>query len=119
MKETMKREQRDVYLNLTRELDGGCLCSFCKYALWSGGCDDAEVECNHSIESVWEDKEFPYPGMDCWGFRPKYSLPVIADIVGIIIGNHWESWSYWEDCNEIRVGGFPARKELQHSEVSK
>lgn len=34
------------------------------------------------------------PDVDCWGFRPAYSINDIADIVGIIIQNEWTRWGW-------------------------
>ena len=80
----MKKEQRQIYLDLTRLTCGYGLCNFCKHAEWSGySCCEADLNCTHPLyyrfdgksilsfdhaSEVWgEDK-------DCWGFSPSRSV---------------------------------------------
>lgn len=100
----MKKHQRHVYLELTKEIEWN-LCAFCKYAEFSSLCD-GDVNCKHDF---WEisDQDYIYPGQDCWGFRPDMPISDIADIVGIIISHNWdpERTSFSRDKEIIEVYG--------------
>lgn len=37
------------------------------------------------------------PGSDCWGYSPNIPIRDIADIVGIILVNGNDEWSYTTD----------------------
>ncbi len=93
----MKREARAVYVALANEVDAQ-LCCFCKShdAIMCG-----DVGCSHPLP-VSDDEV--YPGDDCWGFRPKVKVPDLADIVGIVLSNGWQSWRY-ELGDPIKVSG--------------
>lgn len=118
----MKREQREIYLVLANELDSP-MCTFCKYSKWEGSpcTDDAYCECQHKL-----DKEFDlfmggdskWPGDDCWGFRPAAHLNDIADVVGLILSEHFTNWS-WEktDSGTILVYGRPLQTPGQKEGV--
>lgn len=99
----MKRAQRAVYLELTKEIDWQ-LCSFCIFAE-SNGCG-AGLECTHPLleRLPVADCEL-YPGEDCWGFRPSLSVSLVADIIGIILEQGWEEASWWEDEGVLKVAG--------------
>ena len=99
----MKASRREVYRELLKEVDGGILCSFCRYSQWEGECKEAYCECQHPLEAITDKEEELYPGGDCWGFRPHVSLQDIADIVGIILVGHSQQWSWWIDNGQIYV----------------
>ena len=99
----MKREQREVYITLSDEINF-TLCSFCKYE--AGGCGVSE--CKHPLAYRFEDSWGYYgmePGDDCWGFRPKFSVEDCADIVGIALQNKWCVLSWWEEDKRLLVAG--------------
>jgi len=114
----MKREQRQIYLELG-DIIGGGLDSFCKYAVHcSNGsiCDEGETwldECKHPLkykfgfDSGFFDDTCECPMTDCWGFKPKYTVSDIADIVGIILANDWGSYGWQENNGQIEVYGLP------------
>ena len=84
----MKREQRQAYLLLADvELPDGSsaiLCSFCRYAEWSGGCKDAESQCRHPLAdklALVIAEEQAVEGSDCWAFRPRMSQDVAISMV--------------------------------------
>lgn len=86
----MNSEQRLVLqklVNLPNKYVSG-LCCWCRYALWSGSCDDAELECEHPLPVIsdcdchsWD----VWQGGDCWGFRPRYKYNDIVDAMGLVI----------------------------------
>lgn len=84
----MKKANRLPYLILTKvelpDMELVALCCFCKYARWSGFCDDADIECTHRLSAV-NDRCFDMAekGGDCWGFRPLYHREDCVDMVGI------------------------------------
>ena len=103
----MKKQQREVYLELSKEVDA-VLCSFCKYSRWDGGCEEASCDCQHPLEDYFSHSYGYYglePGCDCWGFRPVVRLADIADIVGIILGNGFREWSWDLTGDQIYVYG--------------
>ena len=92
----MNVTQRAPWLALTRvqlpkPFDGNMgLCHFCKYANWIGSCQEPDLDCKHPLEAIaegdWGDHPFNvWTGSDCWGFRPKKSIEVSADIVGLFL----------------------------------
>ena len=93
----MKAEQRAIYFELTNEI-GFELCAFCRHsATYGSACDCIETECHHPIENVPGHDEYLAPGDDCWGFRPKYTVSFIADLVGVVLSKGWASASWWKN----------------------
>jgi len=46
------------------------------------------------------------PGVDCWGYRPHLPLKDIVDIIGVILSEGFENWSYQIiDDDNIKVFG--------------
>ena len=96
----MNKQQRSVYVTLAKEIDT-CLCTWCKFN--SGGCE--EQECDHPLserlESAYHREYYGIePGADCWGFRPWASVPLAADITGIVLAQGFESWVYFREDSE-------------------
>ena len=96
----MKKEQRLVYLELSDEAHT-TLCAFCKFS--GGGDCESWDGCNHPLNkedyktlsnhgNYWDSD--PEPGEDCWGFRPKYPVDIVADIVGIVLAYKFGEWFY-------------------------
>ena len=82
------REKKLGYLALADvECSGGfvSLCPFCLFAEQEGDWCDASLECNHPLPVLSEREDWgPWrEGEDCWGFRPRMSVEVAADLVGI------------------------------------
>lgn len=113
----MKKHQREIYLVLAEEVNCG-IAPFCKYSSCEGSgsiCDGGECYhvCEHPLSVINEqegDHGIPCeePGVDCWGFRPDYSLQDIADIVGIILVKGWTRWGWnipTKDNPQIEVYG--------------
>jgi len=98
----MKKEQREVYLSLTKVSPGWQLCSFCKYGWGCGSfCSgEGEIECHHPLTDYYGfsgcDRELE-PGEDCWGFRPNYPVEEIADIVGIMLSEGWQAAGWYRN----------------------
>jgi len=93
----MKKEQRQVYIELSDEINAG-LCTFCRYADWvADGCCEGYAECSHPLDSLSSqarfEEEMP-PGTDCWGFSPHLSVSLAADMVGAVIAAGWNEWAY-------------------------
>jgi hypothetical protein len=104
----LKREQREIYWELADEICSP-VCCFCKYAEFSGPCEDGDIECKHPIRKVrdWESDRAMQLG-DCWAYRPHYKLADIADIVGIIISHSWDFATWHEEDGVLKVFGRPA-----------
>jgi hypothetical protein len=84
LKKRLNKEEREPYLVIGRVSALG-LCNFCHFASFTGGCDDADFECNHPLPIIYEG-DHPgevWCGADCWGFRPKYDLQTVGVIAGI------------------------------------
>ena len=82
----MKYEKRAIYKTLIEiPKDGYGLCNICKYGLFSGDCEDGDIDCHCGIESVEENADDVWQGNDCFAFRPRYSLDDITDMVGIFL----------------------------------
>jgi len=82
----MDKKQREIYkqlIELPQEQYG--LCGICRFAVWSGCCEDVDLDCHCGIESVEEEAGNVWGGDDCWAFRPKYGLEDTADMVGILL----------------------------------
>ncbi len=111
----MKKEQREVYHVLAAEVDAG-LGAFCKYLRGSGSCCDGGLECIHPLEYVvphFDDCECECPGTDCWGFRSKFTMADIADIVGVVLSEGYLDWMYRVDANgQILVSGEKKREPV-------
>jgi len=91
----MKGQQRVVYLELCDEVNAQ-LCAFCKYGNSMGwGCDESYYECRHPIRGIRYEEDVPDPGGDCWAFSPELPLAVIADIVGVVVSQHWTQWEFF------------------------
>jgi hypothetical protein len=61
------------------------LCHFCRYAIWLGCCEAAELECTHPLQKMYGgpwDPEDVWQGDDCWGFRPRVSVDILAEWIG-------------------------------------
>ena len=89
----MKKDKRLVYLELTKEIEWN-LCPVCRYNIFRGSvCCDGYQECHHPLEVITDmmDDSGLEPGGDCWGFRNKYPLSDIADLVGIILSHNLDS----------------------------
>lgn len=97
----MKKAEREAYL-LLNSLQGDiwkarvecdpCLCLWCRLAEWSGGCEDARLDCRHGIEIVAERHEDVWQGDDCWGFRPNVAREDAVDACGIMLTGHYVNW---------------------------
>jgi hypothetical protein len=115
----MKSTQREVFIEVACEIDGS-LCSFCKYAEWSGSCCDNECECGHPIaEKVIQHTRYETsfemttcPGEDCWGFKPAYPISDVADIVGLVLSEGFTDWSYQYSNKRGRVVVYGRKPEL-------
>lgn len=111
----MNREHRQPYRDVLALLQGATLCTFCRFGQGVGWGDSpcqggGWTECQHPIASVaWEliHEDMLEPGADCWGYRPKFPMAVIADIVGMILGGGFISWGFthFPDTGKIIVGG--------------
>ena len=103
----MKLAERDIYFKLIRlpdnEEGGYGLCNICRYALWSGCCDDADLECHCGIEKVEENSCDVWSGSDCWAFRPRWTLEDITDMVGIMLQGKHPDMSPCKDLMPERV----------------
>lgn len=116
MENALNREQRRPYLEVIGLIDGGTLCTICRFSDYVGGgsspcMGEGWCECKHRVtELSWQhihEENLP-PGSDCWGFRPGFPMPVIADIVGMILAGGWEHWgiTYFPNDGRIVVGGW-------------
>ena len=97
VRQEMKKEQRQIYIELGTEIDAS-LCTFCKYANFvNDGCCEGYAECEHPIENLSYqarcDEDLP-PDTDCWGFNPSLSVSLVADIVGAVLATGWDEWAY-------------------------
>lgn len=91
----MKGEEREIYLNLTEEINAQ-LCSFCQFHEYEDyGCCEGCNECLHPLEILKDHSEDMKPGTDCWGFRPDMSLELLIDIVSAVISQKYnDGWSF-------------------------
>lgn len=102
----MKKAEREVYINLTQELDSP-LCTFCKY--YEGGyspCDNGS--CEHPLAyyvSFPHFEESVEPGDDCWAFRPDRKIDYIAEIVSVVLSQDFVEWMSEEKDGKIIVKG--------------
>ena len=95
----MKKCQRDIYQKLIDlPSDGFGLCNICRYAVWNGDCEDADLECHCGIWEVEESADDVWQGNDCWVFRPRWLLEDIADMVGIFLRKEHPDMS---NCKEF------------------
>lgn len=100
----MKKADREIYRVLTSEIDS-LICDFCKYSVCMGGespCDCGDSYCEHPLKDRLPGDTGLYggmePGDDCWGFRPSFEVSFCADIVGIVLSNHWRDGYYiWQN----------------------
>lgn len=85
----LKKEQRLIFLELitmpTKAHFASGLCNICKHSQFWGNCEDAEMECHCGIEKVEESAYDVWTGDDCWAFRPKYEVDLVADMVGLAL----------------------------------
>ena len=104
----MKKEQREIYIELT-ELCGAEPCLVCKYGCYEGGgtlCDGGEgyYECNNPIKNlsfINYHQECAEPGIDCYGFKPKIKLETLSELTSTILQNGIEEWQV-----ELRKNSF-------------
>lgn len=102
----MKRAQREIYQILANEI-AFPLCNFCKFDKSTGSiCDGGgDMECSHPLgDRSWafnKQIESAEELGDCWGFRPAYPIPFIADIVGAVLANGWQEASWWQNKKGI------------------
>ena len=103
----MKKSEREVYRVLANEIDS-LICDFCKYAVSITGaspCDCGEPYCDHPLKDRISDYGSHggfEPLDDCWGFRPRYSVDLCADIVGIVLAKGWCNGYYiWQNKKSI------------------
>ena len=92
----MKRAQREPWLVLNQVPLPGTpsLCTWCKYASWSGSCEEAEMDCEHPLEVIRErSDDVSGEQYDCWGFRPDVAPEDAADIVGMWLRGEQPDWS--------------------------
>lgn len=107
----MKKDKRYLYylltkINLPWVISGKkiedfniSLCHFCKYAEWSGGCSDCELECTFPDigrfgSKIYENCCDVWGGSgDCSGFAPKCSREDCVDIVGLYLQGLHPNWS--------------------------
>ena len=103
----MNKLARQPYLALQEIFPGSPsippLCSFCKYALWTGDCCETEMNCEHPLLSCsWEFEmmvEGAYEGRDCWGFRPMVTFEVAHGMAN--------NWSLGKDVllsDDLKIG---------------
>jgi len=107
----MKGALRAVYLELVGEINW-TLCSFCRYASWSGSCcDDGWFDCEHPLEVVREREDWIDPTTDCWGFRPTVNVSDMADTVGLMLYRFDSERTTWrrEEDGQIVVSGYEQR----------
>lgn len=91
----MKKEQRLIYLTLTKEIH--CpLCIVCKNGeSESDGCCSGYSYCVHPIENLCSQREDGLePGEDCWGFYPDMSVDILADLVSSIISQGYDEFGW-------------------------
>ena len=100
----MKRDKRGVYIVLSGEVDG-TLCSFCRYASWDGFCGDKYCVCESPFEAIYDRECELAPQDDCWGFSPILPVRDIADIVGMVLSEHFRDWAWQKNGNQIMVFG--------------
>jgi hypothetical protein len=104
----MKKADREIYMVLANEIDS-LICDFCSYDLvdccGESPCDCGESSCHHPLKDRLEMEHSSYgiePGEDCWGFRPCYSVELCADVVGIVLANHWRyGYRLWKNKNNV------------------
>ena len=109
----MKKDKREIYLILTAEVDAG-LGGFCKYHhCWGSACDGGYAECEHPLQyrvPHYDDSECECPNTDCWGFRPRFKVSDVADIVGIVLAEGYLDWGWWQEDGQILVSGTRKRE---------
>lgn len=92
----MNRKQRERWLVLGRvNIDvaaGFSLCNMCRHAYFSGGCEDAELECECGIESIEENCYSAWEGSDCWAFRPRFVYEDCVDALGLALQGFYPDW---------------------------
>jgi hypothetical protein len=106
----VKKVDREIYIILSAEIDWN-LCGFCRYCRCDGSvcCEASYCECEHPLEVITDDAESGCicPGDDCWGFKPYVNVRDMADIVGLVLANNWdtETVSWHKDDGKILVAG--------------
>ena len=92
----MNEAQRLPYLALTwvdtPKFGYLAMCHMCRYACWSGSCQDAELDCEHKRYVVADQAQDRWQGGDCWGFRPRYARVDCVDVLGILLRGEWPDW---------------------------
>lgn len=91
----LNRAHREPWLVLNQVPFPGthCLCTWCRYARWSGSCEEAEADCEHPLGAVQENSDDVGAGQDCRGFRPNIAPEDAADVVGIWLNGQQPDWS--------------------------
>lgn len=107
----MKKAERNIYRVLTEEANTA-ICFACKFSTCVAGespCDCGEPYCNNKFLN-----EHPYlqkdddgePGIDCYFFKPCFTVPILADLVGIILQKGWGWWTVWTNKKgQLKITG--------------
>ena len=118
----MKKDRRNVYLELAKEINAS-LCCFCRHGepcdCGSSLCDESDdgyYLCNHPIEklSYANINELDcMPGDDCYGFTPSLTKPVFLELISILVSNKFTRWLYFIDDNslDLQAGRFDETPE--------
>lgn len=98
----MNVQDRQVYVELYRELDSP-ICCICDNAEGCGGCDDGFYCVHPDIEKEGfpgnREEQIVETGQDCYGFNTSYSIDDIAEVTGFILANNLDEWSWYKKKN--------------------
>lgn len=116
----MKKREREIYLTLSALIDWP-ICPFCRYCESDGSSpcsDEGYNTCICPIEAVsrkYEENDMPFVNDDCWGFSPSIRVSDLADLVGIVLANGWdtEKVMWWKTKKDgiPHVAGMKANEE--------
>jgi len=104
----MNKERAAYYaltkIDLPQDICFG-LCNFCKFAFFSGSCNEADLECEHPLEVISEsDKSWEaWAGNDCWGFHPRYVLSDCVDAIGMYLQGIHPDWGTLRERTKIKA----------------
>lgn len=71
-----------------------CLCQWCRYGFFSGGCCSSSLECEHPLEVVKDNADNVWQlDSDCWAFRPHIRLEDAIDVCGYYLRGEYVDWA--------------------------
>ncbi|MCK9598314.1 MAG: hypothetical protein M0R06_04695 [Sphaerochaeta sp.] len=109
----MKAAERAIWMILAEIIEGDA-CTFCRYN--DSPLCSPDLICIHPLPAVRDAIDI-FGMADCWGFRPHKGLTIsdVADIVGIILANGWDRWSWYIslDGKKIEVSGYSRHKKQE------